>query len=118
MVNALLVILILGFLVIIHEFGHFLAAKKFGIWVEEFGIGIPPKVWGKKIGETLYSLNALPIGGFVKIYGENEAEFELLDKDQPIDKNRAFVVFVCQRFSSSYNQRKSKSCFKYSSGNC
>jgi len=48
MVTALIVILILGFLVIIHEFGHFLAAKKFGIWVEEFGIGIPPKVWGKK----------------------------------------------------------------------
>ena len=91
MVTALIVILILGFLVITHEFGHFLAAKKFGIWVEEFGIGIPPKIWGKKIGETLYSLNALPIGGFVKIYGENEAELELRDKDQPIDKNRAFV---------------------------
>ena len=92
MVTALLVILILGFLVIVHEFGHFLAAKKFGIWVEEFGVGLPPKIFGKKIGETLYSLNALPIGGFVKIYGESEAEFELPDKkDQPIDKNRAFI---------------------------
>ncbi|HOM68332.1 MAG TPA: M50 family metallopeptidase [Candidatus Paceibacterota bacterium] len=92
MVTALIVILILGFLVIVHEFGHFLAAKKFGVWVEEFGIGLPPKIWSKKIGETLYSLNSLPIGGFVKIYGENEAEFELPDKkDQPIDKNRAFI---------------------------
>ncbi len=59
-------------LVIIHELGHFLMAKKFGIKVEEFGFGIPPRVWGKKIGETLYSLNALPLGGFVRLLGEDD----------------------------------------------
>jgi regulator of sigma E protease len=57
-------------LIIVHEFGHFILAKKFGIKVEEFGIGFPPRLFGKKIGETIYSLNLLPLGGFVKIYGE------------------------------------------------
>jgi regulator of sigma E protease len=57
-------------LMIIHEFGHFIIAKKFGVKVEEFGIGYPPRVFGKKFGETLYSVNLLPLGAFVKIYGE------------------------------------------------
>lgn len=48
-------------------------AKKFGIKVEEFGYGLPPRAWGKKIGETIYSINWLPFGGFVKLYGEDEA---------------------------------------------
>jgi len=59
-------------LVILHELGHFILAKKFGIKVEEFGIGYPPRLLGKKIGETIYSLNLLPFGAFVKIYGESE----------------------------------------------
>jgi len=65
---------ILGFLIFIHELGHFLAAKKLGVKVEEFGIGYPPKIWGVKKGETLYSLNAIPFGGFVKLFGEEEEE--------------------------------------------
>ncbi|MFC1629787.1 RIP metalloprotease [Patescibacteria group bacterium] len=59
-------------LLIIHELGHFVLAKKFGVKVEEFGLGYPPRLFGKKIGETLYSLNLLPFGAFVKIYGEEE----------------------------------------------
>lgn len=59
-------------LVITHELGHFLVAKKFGIKVEEFGIGYPPRIWGKKIGETIYSLNWIPFGAFVRIYGHEE----------------------------------------------
>ncbi|MEK7450442.1 MAG: M50 family metallopeptidase [Patescibacteria group bacterium] len=66
-------LLILSVLVLIHEAGHFFMAKKFGIKVEEFGFGLPPRIFGKKIGETIYSLNWLPIGGFVKLYGEDEA---------------------------------------------
>jgi regulator of sigma E protease len=62
----------IGVLVILHELGHFFAAKKFGIKVEEFGMGLPPRLFGKKYGETLYSLNALPIGGFVKMEGEEK----------------------------------------------
>jgi len=57
-------------LMVIHEFGHFILAKRFGVKVEEFGIGYPPRLFGKKIGETIYSLNLLPFGAFVKIYGE------------------------------------------------
>src|SRR3990167_7246042 len=57
-------------LMIIHEFGHFIIAKKFGVRVEEFGIGYPPRLFGKKFGDTLYSVNLIPLGAFVKIFGE------------------------------------------------
>ncbi len=57
-------------LMIIHEFGHFIIAKKFGVKVEEFGIGYPPRLFGKKFGETIYSVNLIPLGAFVRIYGE------------------------------------------------
>lgn len=65
-------ILSILFLVILHELGHFLVAKKFNVKVEEFGIGIPPRIIGKKFGETIYSLNLLPIGAFVRMLGEEE----------------------------------------------
>lgn len=73
LLTILVFLIILSVLVLIHEAGHFFAAKWFGIKVEEFGYGLPPRAWGKKIGETLYSINWLPIGGFVKLYGEDEA---------------------------------------------
>lgn len=73
LVTVFVFLLILSLLVLIHELGHFFVAKKFGIKVEEFGFGFPPRLFGKKIGETLYSINWLPIGGFVKLYGEDEA---------------------------------------------
>ncbi len=57
--------------VIAHEWGHFIVARKSGMLVEEFGFGIPPRLWSKTKGETRYSVNAFPIGGFVKIAGEN-----------------------------------------------
>ena len=63
-------ILILGLLIFAHELGHFITAKRAGIKVEEFGFGFPPRVFGIKRGETIYSLNLIPLGGFVKIYGE------------------------------------------------
>jgi len=69
-VTILVAIFSLIGLVIIHEFGHFILAKKFGTKVEEFGIGYPPRIVGKKIGETIYSLNLLPFGAFVRIHGE------------------------------------------------
>lgn len=71
--TIIIFILILSVLVLIHEAGHFFVAKKMDVKVEEFGFGFPPRIFGKKIGETIYSLNALPIGGFVKLYGEDEA---------------------------------------------
>ncbi|MBI2097038.1 MAG: site-2 protease family protein [Candidatus Sungbacteria bacterium] len=63
-------IVVLGVLVLVHEWGHFFAARKFGIRVDEFGFGFPPRVFGKKFGETLYSINLFPLGGFVRIFGE------------------------------------------------
>ena len=57
-------------LLILHEFGHFIIAKKFGVDVEEFGVGYPPRLFGKKFKGTLYSLNLIPFGAFVKIKGE------------------------------------------------
>lgn len=71
-VNWLLIIPILGFLVFIHELGHFVMAKRFGIKVTEFGFGFPPKLFGFRWGETLYSLNAIPLGGFVRMVGEED----------------------------------------------
>lgn len=87
-------LLVLSILVLIHELGHYLTAKKLGIKVEEFGIGFPPRVFGKKIGETLYSINLLPIGGFVKLYGEDEAGGGKIGKSGEVAKdiNRAFFA--------------------------
>lgn len=67
-------IVILVLLIVGHEFGHFVFAKLARMRVLEFGVGFPPKVWGRKIGETLYSVNALPFGGFVRIFGEDPEE--------------------------------------------
>lgn len=77
-------------LIILHELGHFVTAKKFNLKVEEFGVGFPPRVTGKKIGETLYSLNWLPLGGFVKISGEGE-ERESLEALPEEEKKRLFA---------------------------
>ncbi len=70
MFTAIIFIIVLGVLVFVHEFGHFIFAKRAGMKVEEFGFGFPPRLWGKKKGETIYSINAIPFGGFVKILGE------------------------------------------------
>lgn len=71
MITFIVFFLILSLLVLIHEFGHFITAKRFGIKVEEFGFGLPPRLIGKQKGETVYSINALPFGGFVKLLGED-----------------------------------------------
>src|SRR6185312_5202342 len=67
----------------VHEFGHFSVAKWFGIKVHEFGVFFPPRIAAIKFGETEYSINWLPFGGFVKIFGENYDE----GKDDP----RSFI---------------------------
>jgi len=72
MFEIIVFIIILSVLVLSHEFGHFWVAKKTGMRVDEFGFGFPPKIWGKKYGETEYTINLIPFGGFVKIYGEDD----------------------------------------------
>ncbi|MBI3103430.1 site-2 protease family protein [Candidatus Daviesbacteria bacterium] len=93
--SILIFILTLLVLVLIHELGHFLMAKRFGIKVEEFGFGIPPRIWGKKIGETIYSLNALPFGGFVRLLGEDIAGRPINNRDfrvKPVTQRIIVVV--------------------------
>lgn len=85
--NILIFFAVLLVLVIVHEFGHFSMAKKFGIRVDEFGFGFPPKLFGKKYGETEYTVNLLPIGGFVKIFGENPDD----ENTNGPDRGRSFV---------------------------
>jgi len=85
--SIIIFIIILLVLVIVHEFGHFFTAKIFGIRVDEFGFGFPPKLFGYKKGETEYSLNLFPIGGFVKIFGENPNEENINGPDS----QRSFV---------------------------
>jgi len=79
--------IILLVLVLVHEFGHFFTAKSFGIRVDEFGFGFPPKLFSFKRGETEYSFNLLPIGGFVKIFGENPDQ----ENTYGSDSARSFV---------------------------
>lgn len=74
LLTALVFFAILSILVLIHELGHFSVARWIGVHVEEFGLGLPPRIFGKKIGGTMYSLNWLPIGGFVKLAGEDDEE--------------------------------------------
>jgi len=71
-ITALTFVAILTVLVLIHELGHYTAARIIGVKVEEFGLGLPPRIAGKKIGETEYTINWLPIGGFVRLAGEDE----------------------------------------------
>lgn len=65
---VIFVVVLVG-LILVHELGHFITAKAFGVEVKEFGVGFPPRIWGKQYGETLYSLNAVPLGGFTKMAG-------------------------------------------------
>lgn len=74
MLTFLIFIAVLAVLVLSHEFGHFIAARKSGMKVYEFGFGFPPKLFSIKKGETIYSVNLIPLGGFVKIKGENGEE--------------------------------------------
>ncbi len=96
LITILVFLLILSILVLIHEAGHFFVAKFFNIKVEEFGFGLPPRAFGIKRGETIYSINWLPIGGFVKLFGEDDAGAgkvslsKVETKQSPKDTNRAF----------------------------
>lgn len=74
LISILIFLVVLSILILVHELGHFIMARRAGIWVEEFGFGLPPRAFGKKIGGTIYSINWLPFGGFVRLHGEQEEE--------------------------------------------
>ncbi len=95
--SILIFILVLSVLVLVHELGHFIVARKSGVKVEEFGFGLPPRLFGKKVGETVYSINALPFGGFVKLHGEQEEDAKTDTKHSFVRKSkkvRASVIIA------------------------
>lgn len=92
--NFIIAMLVFAAIVMIHEFGHYFVAKLAGIRVEEFAIGMGPKLLGKKKGDTLYSIRAIPIGGFCKLTGEDEASKD--DKafnNKPLFARMAVIFF-------------------------
>ena len=94
-INLIIFVLILGIIVLVHEFGHFIFAKIAGVYVYEFAIGMGQKLFGKKIGETEYSIRAIPIGGFCQMAGEDLDD----DKDKKIPKNKTLQAkSAWQRF--------------------
>jgi len=86
--TILFLVLGVALLILIHEAGHFFAAKLMGVKVDEFGVGFPPRLLSKKIGETRYSLNLIPFGGFVRLYGETGGGGAVNDNSP--DRERAF----------------------------
>jgi regulator of sigma E protease len=72
LITIIAFVLVFAGIIMVHELGHFFAAKLSGVKVDEFGLGYPPRIWGVKRGETLYSINALPLGGFTKMSGEED----------------------------------------------
>lgn len=90
--TILLFAAILSILVFVHELGHFLVARKMGMKVDEFGFGFPPRAWGVKRGGTLYSLNWIPMGGFVKIKGESGEDRHAPDSFASKGKLARFAV--------------------------
>jgi regulator of sigma E protease len=86
-VTIIVFILILGLLIFVHEMGHFIAARLTGVKVEEFGMGFPPRLFAIKRGETVYSLNLIPLGGFCKMLGEEDpSEPRSLASKRPLTK--------------------------------
>jgi regulator of sigma E protease len=77
-------ILVLGLLIFVHELGHFLFAKLFGVRVLKFSLGFGPKVAGKVVGETEYVISAFPLGGYVKMFGENPDEQQIAPEDKKV----------------------------------
>ena len=88
-----MIVLMFALIILIHELGHFLAARFFKVRVNEFAIGMGPKLFSKQKGETLYSIRALPLGGFCSIEGESGDSYEensMMTK-QPWQK---FIIFI------------------------
>ena len=103
--NLLLFILILGIIVFIHEFGHFIFAKLTGVYVYEFALGMGPKLFGKKGKETEYTLRAIPIGGFCQLAGEDldDDDAKKIPKDRRLQSKKPFQRFLIMFFGAGNN---------------
>ena len=101
--NILIAIIVLGVLVFVHEFGHFIVAKWARVYVEKFSIGFGPVLLRKKYGETEYVLSALPLGGYVKMYGEQNDDEPGQETYDPAKEGRSFKDKSVQYlFSGAY----------------
>src|SRR3990167_187101 len=83
MYTVIIFTICLGILIFVHEFGHFIMARLKGIRVLKFSLGFGPKIIGKKVGDTEYLLSALPLGGYVKMAGENMDEATMAPDEFP-----------------------------------
>lgn len=103
--NLLLFIVILGFIVFVHEFGHFIFAKISGVYVYEFALGMGPKLLSKKGKETEYSLRAIPIGGFCQLAGEDldDDDLKKVPKNKRLQSKSAFKRFLIMFFGAGNN---------------
>ena len=92
-------VFVLSLLILVHEIGHFAAARRVGIRVEEFGIGWPPRLFSRRIGETLYSINLLPLGGFVRMFGEfGDAQPGSFMSKRPVERVVVILAGVAMNF--------------------
>lgn len=105
MLTIIIFIVVLSVLIFVHELGHFVAAKASRMRVDEFAIGFPPRIFGKKKGETLYAINALPIGGYVKIHGEdpNEQSETGPDSARSFSRRPKWMQFIVLIAGVSFN---------------
>ena len=104
-INLLLFIVILGVIVFVHEFGHFMWAKITGVYVYEFSIGMGPKIWGFTKGETDYNIRAIPIGGFCQLAGEDVDDDDLkkVPKKRRLQSKTAWQRFLIMVFGPVNN---------------
>ena len=104
-INILLFVVILGVIVFVHEFGHFILAKMNGVYVYEFALGMGPKIWGFKKGDTEYNLRAIPIGGFCQLAGEDldTDEDRKIPKDKRLQNKKPWQRFLIMLFGPMNN---------------
>jgi len=96
MISLLIFLFILGLLIIVHEFGHFILAKRVGVKVEKFSLGFGPKILSKKKNQTQYTISAIPLGGYVKLAGDNLEEYKG-NADEYLSKplRKRFAIILC-----------------------
>ncbi len=104
-ITLILFVLILGSIVFVHEFGHFMMAKLNGVYVYEFAIGMGPKIWSKKGKETEYTLRAIPIGGFCMMAGEDVEDDDLkkVPKNKRLQAKKPWQRFLIMFFGAGNN---------------
>lgn len=94
-------IFVFAIIVLVHEGGHYLLARKFGVKVNEFAFGFPPRLWSKKKGDTVYAVNAIPLGGYVRLHGEDGSKDDdptNLNNKKPWQKGIIFAAGVLMNF--------------------